>query len=83
MAQSKRSSRSARVLSSSAEGMAYKLMQRIAAIENRNLSAKPRPGKTPVDRNWILNTYSECIEAVKGDRLRAANDDPSRRPKAI
>lgn len=25
-------------------------------------------GKTPADRTWLLDTYSECLAAVRGGR---------------
>ncbi len=47
----------------SAEQVAYKLFLHIVAREDAELA--PGRGKWPVDRRWILSTYSECLRAVR------------------
>ena len=66
----------------SAEEVAYRLLQRIAAVEGKTFSPKGKTGRTVADRLWILNTYSECIEAVRGLRFRTGQDDVTRRVRA-
>ncbi len=52
----------------SPEEVAFKLMHQIARLEGRAMTFD---GKTPADRQWLLDTYSECLSAVRGGR--AAN----------
>jgi hypothetical protein len=56
----------------SAEHVAYRLMENIAAVEKRSLFHARDSERTVADRKWILDTYRDCIEAVKGGRT---NDD--------
>jgi hypothetical protein len=49
----------------SPEEIAFKLMHQIARLEGR---AMAMDGKTPADRKWVLDTYSECLAAVRGNR---------------
>jgi hypothetical protein len=37
----------------------------IAQVEQRRLFAGEAP-RQPADRGWILHTYADCINAVKG-----------------
>lgn len=46
----------------SPEQVAYKLMIDLRSIENRY------PEHQQADRKWLLDTYAECLEAVKGHR---------------
>lgn len=47
----------------SPEEVAHKLLHTIAKVENKALYASK---DSPVaDRKWILDTYAECILAVK------------------
>ena len=48
------------------EYIAFELMHIIALAEGKNLSVG-----TPVnaDREWILDTYAECLGAVRGNRI--------------
>lgn len=47
--------------------LAYKLAHVVAEMEGRD------PGqRNQGDRQWILETYAECLEAVMGRRLAAA-----------
>jgi hypothetical protein len=49
----------------SPEQVAHKLMHEIANVEKRELYGH---GDNPADRSWILDTYAECIKAVRGHR---------------
>jgi ferredoxin-like protein FixX len=57
----------------SSEHIAYKLTERIAECEKRALHINPAAGWTPADRKWLLDTYSECLEAVRGRRASRAS----------
>lgn len=50
------------IAENSAEQVAYKLLETIAAVEGKTLY---RSDKGMADRDWILSTYVECIKAVK------------------
>jgi hypothetical protein len=53
----------------SPEEVARKLMREIARVEQRSFNpARMAPDRKAADRRWILNTYAECLEAVKGNR---------------
>jgi hypothetical protein len=63
------------------EQVAYKLMHDIAAIEGKALlavtgapgaAASGRGGKELPDRKWLLDTYAECLLAVRHPDGRAA-----------
>ncbi len=63
------------------EQVAYKLMHDIAAIEGKALltatgvpGAAPsgRGGKELPDRKWLLDTYAECLLAVRNPDSRSA-----------
>ena len=49
----------------SPEQVALKLVEVVANLESRELYAS---GKNPADRRWILDTYAECLAAVRGYR---------------
>lgn len=49
----------------SPEQVAFKLMQEVASVEGKDMFSH---GKTPADRKWILDTYTECLRAVRGFR---------------
>jgi hypothetical protein len=51
--------------SPSAEEVAYKLMYVVAWAENKDLD-----GWGKADRKWILDTYAECLLAVKNPGAR-------------
>jgi hypothetical protein len=52
----------------SPEQVAFKLLQSIAGNEGKKLSgATPTVGEYP-DKKWLLDTYAECLHAVKGYR---------------
>ena len=50
------------------EFIAFRLMERIASAEKKTSSPEPAPGATTADRQWTLDTYAECLEAVRGHR---------------
>ena len=54
-----------RVGENSPEQVALKLTENIASIEQFQLHGG---GKRPADRKWLLDTYAECLEAVRGHR---------------
>lgn len=51
----------------SPEQVALKLMELIGKHEQKSLGLN----NTTADRNWILDTYSECLHAVMNPHLRA------------
>ena len=53
----------------SPEQVAFKLMEKIADVEQRPLY-KHDDTKNAADRKWILDTYAECIVAVKSPSSR-------------
>ena len=58
-------------MTDSPESIAFRLLQRIAVVEGKsfNRSTNSASSKRVVaDRNWILNTYAECLACVKGAR---------------
>ncbi len=48
----------------SPEQVAFRLMERVAGAENKNLTGSNKNA----DRAWILDTYAECFQAVVGER---------------
>lgn len=53
----------------SPEQIAYKLLERVASVEQKLMYATKQPGESQVaDRKWILDTFSECLTAAKGNR---------------
>lgn len=52
----------------SPEEVAYRLMDNIADVEQKVLHGNPGSGATSADRQWILDTYAECLRAVHGLR---------------
>jgi hypothetical protein len=53
----------------SPEQVAYKLVMAIAANEGKSLSNTP-VSKAEADRVWLLDTYAECLQAVKQPHMR-------------
>jgi hypothetical protein len=49
----------------SPESVAYRLLQLIADLENKTLHGNPSKDRTNADRQWILDTYAECLRAIK------------------
>ena len=59
----------------SPEHVAYRLMRDVANLEGRSFA---RDGQTPADRQWLLDTYGECLEAARGLRGSGGARFPSR-----
>lgn len=59
----------------SPEVVALALLERIARSEGRHFEATPQEGST-ADRQWILDTYFDCLSAVRGRRANAAAAEP-------
>ena len=63
-----------------AHAVAYKLFLNIASASGRPLDHKSRKqGQSPADRAWILDTYAECLEAVRSAGPRSDHDEHLRR----
>jgi hypothetical protein len=57
----------------SPEMIAYKLLLDVMKVENRAISSAATAGPyTPADRHYLLNTYHECLMAVRGKRIVAS-----------
>lgn len=58
----------------SPEQVALKLLEMVARVEQRSMSGADQSslkgGWQKADRKWIMDTYSECLEAVKGYRTK-------------
>lgn len=52
----------------SPEQVAYKLLVHISNVEKRNMDGH---GDKPADRKWVLDTYTECLQAVMGRHNKA------------
>lgn len=52
----------------SPEEVAYKLLNNIADVEGKSLVLNPTGKRDTADREWILDTYAECIDAVLARR---------------
>jgi hypothetical protein len=59
----------------SPEVVALSLLERIARSERRHFEATPPQGSI-ADRQWILDTYFDCLNAVRGHRANAAAAEP-------
>lgn len=53
----------------SPEQIAYKLLQTIASNEGKSLHSSVA-GKSTADRKWLLDTYAECLLAVRAPHNR-------------
>ena len=49
----------------SPEHIAYILLRDIAKKEERSLASDRRPTGRQADRKWLLDTFAECMQAVK------------------
>jgi len=57
----------------SPEHVAYSLLRTIATVEKKKLNHESKPeGGSVADRKWILDTYAECIMAVRTPASRQA-----------
>ena len=58
----------------SPEAVALDLLDKIAAVENKVFHTSSQAGPlSAADREWILNTYAECLTATRGYRKRASD----------
>lgn len=65
------------------EAVAYRLMLDVMRVENRTMSSGALAGAhTPADRHYLLNTYHECLMAVRGKRIAASTGGGSNRSAA-
>ena len=55
----------------SPEIVALALLERVARSEGRLFEHKPEEGAV-ADRKWILDTYFECLNAVRGHRMTSS-----------
>ncbi len=51
----------------SPEEVALKLMHVISSLEGFHLYGH---GEKPANREWVLDTYAECLSAVRGQRTK-------------
>jgi hypothetical protein len=51
----------------SPEGVAFDLLRIIATAENKSFQHGSNDSEV-ADREWILDTYAECLRAAKGSR---------------
>ena len=49
----------------SPESVAYRLLTLIADLESKTLHGNPAKERSNADRQWILDTYAECLRAIK------------------
>ncbi|HVZ02293.1 MAG TPA: hypothetical protein VHA35_22495 [Dongiaceae bacterium] len=54
------------------ESVAYRLLMLVADLESRTMHGNPAKDRTNADRKWILDTYAECLQAVKAPHERKA-----------
>jgi hypothetical protein len=67
------------MLNPSGEGpeiVALALLERIARAEGRQFEHKPETGMSIADREWILKTYFDCLQTVKGHRYGPSEKAP-------
>ena len=55
------------------EYVAYRLLQHVADIEQKPISGSDA---TRTGRKWLLDTYAECLEAVKEPGIRLQRSSP-------
>ena len=61
-----------RAANESPESVAYRLLTLIADLESKTLHGNPAKERTNADRQWILDTYAECLRAIKTPHERKA-----------
>ena len=64
------------------ENVAYKLLLKIAAAEGYVFTPKPDAHHRTADRDWILATYAECLNTVRGFKRRRDTSAASVLPSA-
>ena len=58
----------------SPEQVAHTLMREIALVEQKSISSgQVQTGWTKADRKYILDTYAECLNAVKNPEGRVTS----------
>ena len=57
------------------EQVAYRLMVGIAAAENKPNRNVGDNVYVVADRKWLLNTYAECLKAVRQPQRRAGQSE--------
>ena len=58
------------------EMVAYRLMETIAYGEGVKIRSA-FGGRTAASRDWVLDTYCQCLDAVKNPHMRAGNSETS------
>ena len=53
------------------EHIAYRLLKDVMNLERMTLNAEPPTGWKTATRAYVLDTYLECIDAVRGLRKRS------------
>ena len=61
------------------EHMAYRLFLHVAELETKHLHGDPSRDRTIADRKWVLDTYAECLRAVRSPAARKRDDGTSSR----
>lgn len=61
-----------RIVGDSQEAVAYYLMTNIAICEGKTNTGD---WVNKADREWILNTYAQCLSVIKGSDARSAMND--------
>jgi hypothetical protein len=58
------------IAENSPEHIAYRLLRDVALIEHKAITGpgEIKEGWTRADRKWLLDTYSECLTSVQGNR---------------
>jgi hypothetical protein len=54
----------------SPEAVAYKLLQHVMDCEGRSLTGQGNTSGTKLSRNFLLDAYTDCLEAARGNRGR-------------
>jgi len=59
-----------RAAEESPESIAYRLMVLVADLESKTLHGNPAKERTNADRKWILDTFAECLNAIRSPQDR-------------
>lgn len=54
----------------SPEYVAYRLLLNVAYVEDKKIAPSTLVGKA--DRKWLLDTYAECLKAVRDPHSRSS-----------
>jgi hypothetical protein len=60
----------------SPQKIAFDLMERVAFIEGKRIG-RDQEQRTRTDRAWLLDAFSECLEAVQGRRPSTILQSPA------